>query len=1042
MPNSINKSLKKFAILVVLLFFYPVAAFSSLRIMPLGDSITYDNYFGDPRLPGQKTGYRQLLWSLLANAGYDVDFVGSQMAGQNAVPAFDADNAGFPGISAYDLANLLETGYWYNTGEQVTPGPYLDYYPADVILLHIGTNKLSVNVDDVERILDIIDAHSTSTRVIIARIINQTPYNQTVTNFNDALESLVNSRIIDGDLLTLVDMEEGAGLKYVIGYDMVDNLHPLSLGYERMANVWFEALVNLLPQPAWASPQILSTPVTQATAGFPYHYQVQAHGFPLNYRLITAPNGMTVKKETGLIDWTPNSQGIYEVTVEFSNNLGSDTQNFFITVADTLFTDNGGPGTKAVGNWLPSGGIDYYGTQSVYSNSAGATYSFERVYTGTAQVALWWTEFANRCDNVKVRVYDGTTLLDDTIRVNQLNDGGQWNPVGVYTFSSTARVVIVSSGSCTTNADAVRLSATASPDLDRLQVDGPAGVDEGTAAQYTATAFYADGSDRVVNDSAVWSTSCPSVSQVSSQGMLTAYTVDADQSCAVTAQYSQNGVTRTASAGVTIYNVEQSAQIFTDNGGPGTTAVGNWQPSGGIDYYGTQSVYSNSAGATYSFERVYTGTAEVALWWTEWANRCDNVKVRVYDGTTLLDDTIRVNQLNDGGQWNPVGVYTFSSTARVVIVSSGSCTTNADAVRLSATASPDLDRLQVDGPAGVDEGTAAQYTATAFYADGSDRVVNDSAVWSTSCPSVSQVSSQGMLTAYTVDADQSCAVTAQYSQNGVTRTASAGVTIYNVEQSAQIFTDNGGPGTTAVGNWQPSGGIDYYGTQSVYSNSAGATYSFERVYTGTAEVALWWTEWANRCDNVKVRVYDGTTLLDDTIRVNQLNDGGQWNPVGVYTFSSTARVVIVSSGSCTTNADAVRLSTVEQAAQVFTDNGGPGTTAVGNWLPSGGIDYYGTQSVYSNSAGATYSFERVYTGTAEVALWWTEWANRCDNVKVRVYDGTTLLDDTIRVNQLNDGGQWNPVGIYRFSNTARVVIVSTGSCTTNADAVRLTATTP
>jgi glyceraldehyde-3-phosphate dehydrogenase/erythrose-4-phosphate dehydrogenase len=58
-------------------------------------------------------------------------------------------------------------------------------------------------------------------------------------------------------------------------------------------------------------------------------------------------------------------------------------------------------------------------------------------------------------------VYDGATLLDDTIRVNQLADGGQWNPVGVYAFNDTARVVIVSSGSCTTNADAVRLSATA-----------------------------------------------------------------------------------------------------------------------------------------------------------------------------------------------------------------------------------------------------------------------------------------------------------------------------------------------------------------------------------------------------------------------------------------------------------------------------------------------------------------------------------------------------------------------------------------------------
>ena len=449
-------------LLVFFLVLLPAAAFSAVRVMPLGDSITYDTYSGDPRLPGQKTGYRQLLWTLLSNAGYDVDFVGGQIAGQNALPAFDPDNAGFPGIRANGLADLLETGYWVNTGEQVTTGPYLDDYPADVILLHIGTNNLSVgNVADVERILDIIDDHDPGTLVVIARIINRVPYDQTVTDFNDALESMVNSRIIDGDLLTLVDMQDGAGFEYVIGYDMVDYIHPLSLGYERMADVWFEALVNLLPEPPSATPRILSAPVTQATAGFPYHYQVLARGFPLNYRLTTAPSGMTVNATTGLIDWTPQSTGIFNVTVAFSNTSGSDTQTFSITVDDALFTDNGGPGTTAVGSWLPSGGVDYYGTQSVYSNSAGATYSFERVYTGTAEVALWWTEFANRCDNVRVRVYDGATLLDDTIRVNQLADGGQWNPVGVYAFNDTARVVIVSSGSCTTNADAVRLSATA-----------------------------------------------------------------------------------------------------------------------------------------------------------------------------------------------------------------------------------------------------------------------------------------------------------------------------------------------------------------------------------------------------------------------------------------------------------------------------------------------------------------------------------------------------------------------------------------------------
>lgn len=41
-------------LLVFFLVLLPAAAFSAVRVMPLGDSITYDTYSGDPRLPGQK----------------------------------------------------------------------------------------------------------------------------------------------------------------------------------------------------------------------------------------------------------------------------------------------------------------------------------------------------------------------------------------------------------------------------------------------------------------------------------------------------------------------------------------------------------------------------------------------------------------------------------------------------------------------------------------------------------------------------------------------------------------------------------------------------------------------------------------------------------------------------------------------------------------------------------------------------------------------------------------------------------------------------
>jgi hypothetical protein len=229
---------------------------SNVTIMPLGDSITYDNYSGDTRPAGLRTSYRSHLWWALDDAGYNVDFVGSEVAGQDIVPPFDPDNAGFPGITDGQVLHLLKTGYNQKTGTQVTPGRYLQTYPADVILLHIGTNSLDTNPAEVQAILDEIDADDENTTVILARIINRLnhvcPNGSTTTTFNNNVEAMAEARIAQGDKIIIVDMECGAGLNY--STDMIDNLHPTDGGYAKMANAWLngdshgsDGLVDFLP---------------------------------------------------------------------------------------------------------------------------------------------------------------------------------------------------------------------------------------------------------------------------------------------------------------------------------------------------------------------------------------------------------------------------------------------------------------------------------------------------------------------------------------------------------------------------------------------------------------------------------------------------------------------------------------------------------------------------------------------------------------------------------------------------------------------------
>ena len=92
----------------------------------------------------------------------------------------------------------------------------------------------------------------------------------------------------------------------------------------------FNIHVSLAPQ----SPTITSSPVTTATAGQPYEYDVDATGYPVpTYALqVGYPAGMTINSASGLIQWTPAGSGDFPVTVVASNIVGTATQDFTIHV--------------------------------------------------------------------------------------------------------------------------------------------------------------------------------------------------------------------------------------------------------------------------------------------------------------------------------------------------------------------------------------------------------------------------------------------------------------------------------------------------------------------------------------------------------------------------------------------------------------------------------------------------------------------------------------------------------------------------------------
>ena len=224
---------------------------ATLRIMPLGDSITNGNSSGaDPDDQEHWVSYRKAVWDKLVGAGYEVDFVGSLQAG-GAILA-DPDHEGHPGWTADEIVN--------GGGFPPAPGKldeWLIAHQPDIVLLHIGTNGLNSSPNDVEDILDVIDLYSPDVWVILARIINRRcitntpscPESATTTLFNNNVVAMAQNRInLLQDKIIIVDMENGAGINY-LGEpqgDMWDSLHPFETGYVKMANLWFSALQGIL----------------------------------------------------------------------------------------------------------------------------------------------------------------------------------------------------------------------------------------------------------------------------------------------------------------------------------------------------------------------------------------------------------------------------------------------------------------------------------------------------------------------------------------------------------------------------------------------------------------------------------------------------------------------------------------------------------------------------------------------------------------------------------------------------------------------------
>ncbi len=286
-----------------------------VRIMPLGDSITR-GYWGS----ANHNGYRKPLYDKLTDANHNFDLVGGLADGNFPDPNHEGHGGWCADGCPVEYGDVNDNVYNWLTAN-----------PADIILLHIGTNDITRNGEDaneVSAILDEIDRFSTDIKVVLALIIDRVPNDSRTTQYNIDVNNMAQSRIAAGDDIVVVDMNS------VFNYidDMYDNLHPNDVGYTKMADVWFDALDNII-----TAPLITSTPPTNTTILQLYHYDVNASGYPKpTYELTIYPAGMIIDQNTGLIEWFPTAAGDFNVTVVASNGQISDTNQSFVITVDHI----------------------------------------------------------------------------------------------------------------------------------------------------------------------------------------------------------------------------------------------------------------------------------------------------------------------------------------------------------------------------------------------------------------------------------------------------------------------------------------------------------------------------------------------------------------------------------------------------------------------------------------------------------------------------------------------------------------------------------
>lgn len=223
-----------------------------LRIMPMGDSITVGYTNADWTGGAFEFGYRSGLYTLLSNAGYGFRFVGSSTEPWTYRDPITTDPAWPPALNLATLGQDGHNGYAGKTASYLNANisSWLASQDPDIILLKIGTN--AQDQTGLQTLVNTITTTKPECHLIIAQIMPKYTYQQDIVDYNTWIrDTLMPGQQALGRKVTVVD-QYAPFLTNPADPTSIDQSlfsnginHPGNPGYDKMAQVWFDAIEAL-----------------------------------------------------------------------------------------------------------------------------------------------------------------------------------------------------------------------------------------------------------------------------------------------------------------------------------------------------------------------------------------------------------------------------------------------------------------------------------------------------------------------------------------------------------------------------------------------------------------------------------------------------------------------------------------------------------------------------------------------------------------------------------------------------------------------------